>query len=793
MNQRSLRVLEFDKVINFLVDLAQSEIGRVKCAELKPIKNIDDIIIAQEKTQEANKLISKRGNPPLFGLYNIIEALVFAEKGGSLSPMNLLHISDGLRVVRELKKYITDDTHGEDELENGHISSYIKSLYSFRDIEDEINRAIISDDEISDNASRELRSIRMQLRKKNDDIKSKLNSIINSKSSANILQDAIVTVREGRYVVPVRSEYKSRFPGVVHDQSSSGATVFIEPMPVVNLNNEIKMLELQETEEINRILKRLSGMVGSNRLEITHNQNILAELDFIFAKGRLSIHMDAIRPELNQDGIIDLINAKHPLLKVDKIVPISIRLGDGFTTLVITGPNTGGKTVTLKTVGLLTLMAQSGLHIPADEGSILAVFDDVFSDIGDEQSIEQSLSTFSSHMTNIVKILDEFTPNSLILLDELGAGTDPTEGAALAMSILDRLLKERIRTIATTHYSQLKIYALSTEGVMNASVEFNIETLSPTYKILIGLPGKSNAFEISRRLGLDDALISYAQDLISSENIQFEDVLSGIEKDRKYIEEKRKEIEMHELELDKLKHRLQNDLDSTKDKREEIINKAKEEAYEILKNAKDESSEILREMNALKSSMGRESVSKAHKLTEEIRKSMDDYDTSDYSFLNKTSDEDVGELKLGDEVEIITLGQSGHVVELPDSKGNLMVEVGILKVSSNIDQIKRVKSLEKEESKTGIKNIIKHKANQQIDSEIDLRGKNVEEAIIELDKYIDNAYIVGMKEIQIIHGKGTGVLREGVKNYLRTHKSISKQRLGEFNEGGDGVTIATLK
>ncbi len=792
MNQRSLRVLEFDKVIKFLIDNAQSDIGKAKCADLQPITNIDDINLAQEKTQEANKLISKRGNPPLFGLYDIIDSLIFAEKGGALSPINLLRISDGLRVVRELKKYITDD-EGDNSYNSGHISGYIGSLYSFRDIEDEINRAIISDDEISDNASRELRSIRMQLRKKNDDIKSTLNSIINSKSSQNILQDAIVTIREGRYVVPVRSEYKSRFPGVVHDQSSSGATVFIEPMSVVNLNNEIKMLELQETEEINRILKRLSEMVGDNRREITHNQNVLAELDFIFAKGRLSINMKAVRPKLNDDGVIDLKSAKHPLLKVEKVVPISIRLGDGFTTLVITGPNTGGKTVTLKTVGLLTLMAQAGLHIPAEEGSTLAVFEDVFSDIGDEQSIEQSLSTFSSHMTNIVKILNDLTPNSLILLDELGAGTDPTEGAALAMSILDRLLKEKIRTIATTHYSQLKVYALSTEGVMNASVEFNIETLSPTYKLLIGIPGKSNAFEISRRLGLEDDLISYAKDLISSENLEFEDVLSGIEKDRKFIEEKRKEIETHEANLEKLKLKLENELEANKKKRENIINTAKEEAYTILKNAKEESSEILREMNTLKSSMNRNSVSKAHKLTDEIRKSMEDYDTSDYSFLNITTDEEVGELKLGDEVEIITLGQSGHVVELPDSKGNLMVEIGILKVSSNIDQIKRVTSKEKQESKTGIKNIIKHKSNQQIDSEIDIRGKNIEEAIIELDKYIDNAYIVGMKEIQIIHGKGTGVLREGVKNYLRKHKAISKQRLGEYSEGGDGVTIATLK
>lgn len=695
-----------------------------------------------------------------------------------------------MRVVRELKKYISSEEIQEDSV---HISGLIQNLYSFREIEEEIDRAIISDTEISDNASRELRSIRMQLRKKNDDIKAKLNSIVNSKNTSAALQDAIVTIREGRYVVPIRSEYKNRFPGVVHDQSSSGATVFIEPLAVVNLNNEIKMLELKETEEINRILKRLSGMVGQNRAEIASNQKILAELDFIFARGRLSVHMNAVKPELNLEGIIDLKNAKHPLLNVKNIVPISIRLGDGFTTLVITGPNTGGKTVTLKTVGLLTLMAQSGLHIPAQEGSVLAVFDDVFSDIGDEQSIEQSLSTFSSHMTNIVKILKQYSSNSLILLDELGAGTDPTEGAALAMSILDILLKNNIRTIATTHYSQLKIYALSTEGVMNASVEFNVDTLSPTYRLLIGIPGKSNAFEISKRLGLDESLIDYAKDLISSDNKEFEDVLSGIEKDRKLIEQKREEIETHKDEIEKLKIKLNKEIENNISRRDRIIEEAKKEAYEILNGAKEEASEILREMNTMRTSVDKSKISKAHKLTDDLRKSMENYDTTDYDFLNITSEEEVGELKLGDEVEIITLGQSGHVVELPDSKGNLTVEIGILKVNSNIDQIKRVKSVEKSESKTGIKNIIKQKSGQNIGSEIDIRGRNIEEAILELDKYIDNAYIVGLKEIRIIHGKGTGVLREGIKKYLRKHKNISKQRLGEFSEGGDGVTVATLK
>lgn len=790
MNERSIRVLEFDKVKNTLIDFAQSEIGKEKCQSIKPINDIDEISFLQEQTSEANRLISKRGNPPLFGLYDVIDAIIFAEKGGALSPLNLLRIADGLRVVRELKKYISSEEVQEDSV---HISGLIQNLYSFREIEEEIDRAIISDTEISDNASRELRSIRMQLRKKNDDIKAKLNSIVNSKNTSAALQDAIVTIREGRYVVPIRSEYKNRFPGVVHDQSSSGATVFIEPLAVVNFNNEIKMLELKETEEINRILKRISGMVGQNRAEIASNQNILAELDFIFARGRLSVHMNAVKPELNLEGIIDLKNAKHPLLNVKNIVPISIRLGDGFTTLVITGPNTGGKTVTLKTVGLLTLMAQSGLHIPAQEGSVIAVFDDVFSDIGDEQSIEQSLSTFSSHMTNIVKILKQYSSNSLILLDELGAGTDPTEGAALAMSILDILLKNNIRTIATTHYSQLKIYALSTEGVMNASVEFNVDTLSPTYRLLIGIPGKSNAFEISKRLGLDESLIDYAKDLISSDNKEFEDVLSGIEKDRKLIEQKREEIETHKDEIEKLKIKLNKEIENNVSRRERIIEEAKKEAYEILNGAKEEASEILREMNTLRTSVDKSKISKAHKLTDDLRKSMEDYDTTDYDFLNITSEEEVGELKLGDEVEIITLGQSGHVVELPDSKGNLTVEIGILKVNSNIDQIKRVKSVEKSESKTGIKNIIKQKSGQNIDSEIDIRGRNIEEAILELDKYIDNAYIVGLKEIRIIHGKGTGVLREGIKKYLRKHKNISKQRLGEFSEGGDGVTVATLK
>ncbi len=790
MNDRSLRVLEYERIIRQLENAAQSEIGKLKCSALRPTAERTEIERLQEQTEEAYMLLLQRGAPPLYGLYDIAQELGFAQKGGSLTPGTLMMVADGLRVVRGLKRYV--DSEGESE-SFPVVRGLIAGLSAFPRVEDEIGRAIVSDEEIADDASRELRSIRISLRRKADEIKEKLNSIINSKSAQTLLQEPIITIRGGRYVVPVRSESKSKFPGVVHDQSGSGATVFIEPMSVVNLNNEIRVLESREQEEIARILRELSGMVAEHAEEIRTNQELLSELDFIFARGRLAIDMEATRPLINERGFIHLKKAKHPLLKVDVKVPIDVVLGDGYTSLVITGPNTGGKTVTLKTVGLLTLMAQAGLHIPCDTGSQVAVFDDIYSDIGDEQSIEQSLSTFSSHMTNIVSILDEVQPNSLVLLDELGAGTDPTEGAALAMAILDRLRGWQIRTIATTHYSQLKLYALSTDGVKNASVEFNVDTLSPTYRLLIGVPGKSNAFEISKRLGLDSGIIEEAKDLISKENVEFEDVLSSIERDRRLIEEKRIKLLEMEHEAVKLQERLKREIEKSKKQREDLVEDSKREAYGIVEEARDYAQQIINELNRIKSEHGNADNRELHRLSEELRNKRKDYETDDYAFLRKKSEDEVEDLKLGDEVEVLSLGQTGQVIELPDNKGNLVVQVGILKINSNIDQVRRAAPKEEIASRTSIGKLVKEKARQSVKTEVDLRGCNIEEAIVEVDKFIDNAYLVGLEEVRIIHGKGTGALRKGLREYLKKHRQIGKMRYGEFSEGGDGVTIAKLK
>ncbi|MCG4585068.1 endonuclease MutS2, partial [Anaerosalibacter bizertensis] len=552
MNERTLKVLEYYKIIDKLKEKTESSLGRKLVEKLKPSTNIKDIEYMQRETSESIALLIKRGEPPLYGIKDISTEIKRAEMGGILSPGSLLKISDTLRVSRNLKNYIKKTREDKDS-NYPILEKLIGFLEVFKSIENSINEAIISEEEISDNASSTLRNIRRQINAKNDSVRNRLNSIVNSSTHKKYLQDAIVTIRDGRYVVPIKQEYRSKFPGLVHDQSASGATLFIEPMAVVELNNELKELQIKEKKEIEKILLELTQIVAEEGERIVQNQKILEKVDFIFAKGKLALEMKASKPILNNNGYINIKNGRHPLLKVDKVVPINIYIGKDFNTLVITGPNTGGKTVTLKTTGLLTLMAQSGLHIPADYNSEIAVFDNVFSDIGDEQSIEQSLSTFSSHMTNIVNILENVDENSLVLFDELGAGTDPTEGAALAMSILDHLHGMNIRTIATTHYSELKIYALTKEGVKNASVEFNVETLSPTYKLSIGVPGKSNAFEISKRLGLSEDIIEHARNFISKENVEFEDVLQTIEEDRKRIAENKEETERLKDEIKRLR------------------------------------------------------------------------------------------------------------------------------------------------------------------------------------------------------------------------------------------------
>lgn len=790
MNAKTIKALEYNKIINLLIEKAESQLGKDRLKEIKPLTDIKEIEYLLKETDEAYSLIIKRGNPPLYGIYSIAQEVKRVEIGGSLSPGGLLKVSDSLRVSRGLKAYMKDSKE-----ENSYpiIEGMVNGLSVFKHIEDEINNAIITENEISDNASSTLRNIRRQIISKNDSVKDKLNSIISSQANKKYLQDSIVTIREGRYVIPVKQENKSDVPGLVHDMSSSGATLFVEPMAVVQLNNELRELELKEREEIEKILGELSNLVGEESESILYNQKILQSLDCIFAKGKLALEMRATKPILNEKGYINIKKARHPILDVDNVVPIDIYLGKDFNSLIITGPNTGGKTVTLKTVGLLTLMAQSGLHIPADFNSEVAVFDQVFADIGDEQSIEQSLSTFSSHMVNIVDILNNVGYNSLVLFDELGAGTDPTEGAALAMSILDHLIKLNIRSIATTHYSQLKIYALTTPKVRNASVEFDIETLSPTYKLLIGVPGKSNAFEISKRLGLQDYIIDNARELVTKENIEFEDVLQALEKDRLATEENRAVSEKYRLEVEKLKEDLSNERDRTKESREKILLKAKEEARNILRLAKEDAELVVGELREISSEIDKERNKRINDAQEMLKNKLNEMEKSaSANVLNIKSKKPPKNLQIGETVEVLTFNQKGTVLDPPDDNGNVRVQVGIMKITAHITTLKRTSSDDSERVHGSNKAIMSSKS-RDISAEIDLRGKNLDEAFLELDKYLDDAYIAGLKVINIIHGKGTGVLRDGIKGYLRGHKHVRTSRLGVYGEGGDGVTIVEVK
>lgn len=792
MNEKTLRVLEFNKIIEKVAGNAESELGKEMVRSIKPSTDIREVQYLQDETDEALKLLIKKGRPPLYGIQDISSEIKIAEIGGTLNPGDLLKVSDSLRVTRGLKSYLKE-ARDEGITDYPILQELIDSLRVFREIEDEINNAIIGEDEVSDNASPALRSIRRQIINKNEALRSKLNSIISSPKYAKYLQDSIVTMREGRYVVPIKAENKRFFQGIVHGQSSSGATLFIEPMAVVELNNELRELEIKEREEIERILRELTSLVADKAEYIRHNIKTLQRIDYMFAKGKYALEINGIKPIMNSQGYINIKKGRHPLLDPRNVVPIDVYIGREFNTLVITGPNTGGKTVTLKTVGLLTIMAQSGLHIPAEFNSEIGIFDQVFADIGDEQSIEQSLSTFSAHMTNIVSILEEISPNSLVLFDELGAGTDPTEGAALAMAILDHLLNMNIRTIATTHYSQLKTYALTTEGVKNASVEFDVETLSPTYRLLIGIPGKSNAFEISRRLGLQSYIIDYAKTLVSKENVEFEDVLKAIDKDRRIIEENRQEAERLKQELNRLKEELETEKEKTRSSREKIITQAREEARRILRSAKEESESIIKELRDISNEIEKDKLQRIQEIQENMRRNLDEVESKlSGDILNVKANKEIKDLKIGETVEVLSLKQTGTVLELPDEEGNVLVQIGIMKVKVHKSTLKRAEEADEEKVKTRTKKMIISKSSH-VKNEIDLRGKTLDEALLELDKYIDDVYLAGLKEAYIIHGKGTGVLREGIKSYLKGHKHIKGYRTGNYNEGGTGVTVIELK
>ncbi len=789
MNKKALKVLEYNKIIEMLKAQASSPMAKERLGALLPEREIHTIRDGLKETSEAVSVIVKKGALPLGEIYDITGSLHFARKGGTLTMGQLLQVLYNMKVTGNVVTFLKSDLEDIPT-----IRGMSELLVTFPALADRIDRCILSEDEMADSASQELKSIRRSIARQNEAIRSKLNQILNSSDNKSLLQDAIVTMRDGRYVVPVKAEHKAKVPGIIHDQSSSGATLFVEPQAVVNLNNELRELELAEKAEIERILGELSSAVAEHFHELINNQKILIELDVIFAKGKLSVKMHGEEPQINDEGFLNLRRARHPLIDPKKVVPIDVSIGKEYDTLVITGPNTGGKTVTLKTVGLLAMMTQSGLHIPAASTSSMPIYDSIFADIGDEQSIEQSLSTFSSHMKNTVYLVGKAGRGSLVLLDELGAGTDPTEGAALAIAILERLAAQGTHTIATTHYNELKKYAIATDGVENASMEFDVETLSPTYRLSIGVPGKSNAFEISKKLGLSGKIIRRANQLIERGDLEFEDVLSAIEEDKKKARQERDEAERLLAEIETQKRELDEKQSSLEQRESKVIKDAKEEARAIIKEAKQTATEVQKELKELSKvqSLG-ERTDRLEKSKRRIRESENRY-ADGIARQTNASPVRPEELEIGDRVKLLTLDQNGEVLTLPDDKGDLTVKVGIMKINVNIADLALINdgTKKKKTKSRGYANMYRMKA-QNISMSVNVQGQNLEDALMNVDKYIDDAYMAGLKEVTVIHGNGTGVLKEGLRRSFKSHKLVASYRKGAYNEGGDGVTIVKLK
>lgn len=793
MDEKTLRILEFDKIVKKLADLAASSLGREIAEGLLPESNIKKVELLLKETSDGVSFILRKGSPPMGGVHDIRAILKRVDLGSVLSPGELLKVADVLSASRSLKAYGSDNV----VIDGGNVvNDLINCLEINKRIEEKIKLAIVNEEELADNASPALNDIRRKIKDAQNSIKDKLNEIIRSSRYQKFMQEAIVTMRGDRYVIPVKQEYRSEIPGLIHDASSSGATVFIEPMAVVEANNNIRQLKIKEQAEIERILYELTADVSSILTGLKANMSTLARLDFIFAKAKLSIYYKCVCPRLNNDRRIRIKKGRHPLLDQKTVVPIDLWIGDKFKTLVITGPNTGGKTVTLKTAGLFTLMAQAGLHIPANEGTEVCVFDRVFADIGDEQSIEQSLSTFSSHMKNIVNILKNANDSSLVLFDELGAGTDPTEGAALAMAILECLHQMGCITIATTHYSELKVYAISTMGVENACCEFDVETLKPTYKLLIGVPGKSNAFAISKRLGLTDDIIERAKEFLTQEDIKFEDLLMNIEKNRSESEKERIIAQNYRIEVEKLKKELEEQRRKLNDQKEKLLKEAREEARKILINAKEEAENILSEMKRIEREQeALEKRKEAETLRIKLKNRINDIEGSlAESIMPKHGYAKPPEnLKPGESVMIINLNQKGTVINSPDENGEAVIQAGIMKINVHITNLRRIDEQKEEIQKAiGIGKIGNIKA-KTISTEMDLRGLTLDDALESVDKYLDDAAIAGLSEVTLIHGKGTGILRNGIHQFLRTNHHVKSFRLGKFGEGETGVTVVELK
>lgn len=781
MQEESLKILEFDKILENLQNKARSNIVKEELGKIRPSTDIYFINKELDYTKDMIDTMEETGNFDIFGLYDFNDIIVYIRKKGILTPQELLKVADFLRVSEYLKEFYP-------KIEKESIKDLFYRLDTNEFLRKEIERSIISDDEINDNASSNLRSIRRRKDRKEEEIKQKLNYYKQSSKFDDILQDRVVTIRDGRYVVPVRSEKKQSLKGIIHDRSQSGQTIFVEPIAIVELNNDLRDLELKEQEEIRRILDRLSRLTEAFDVEILNNQDIITRIDYLQSKAKFAIENEYTMPIVNSDKIIDLKNARHPLLG-ENVVPINVKIGKDYTTLIITGPNTGGKTVSLKTVGLLTVMAQSGLYIPADKNSVINVFDDVFLDIGDTQSIEMSLSTFSASLTNIVKILRNASENSLILLDEIGAGTDPSEGAALAISILEYIKKRGILTFATTHYSELKYYAVEEDKVMNASVEFDVDTLSPTYKLIIGTPGKSNAFEISERLGLNLEILENAKSLMGDDDRNINKILQKIEDNRKEIESKNKEIQIYKDKLEKESKILDQKIKILEDKRDEIIKLAEQKAQKILDKAKDQSDQMLKTAKKTRNA----NISDIDRSLNDIRNT---YKNSTKGFkketinLNKKSKNAPTKLKKGDIVIVEGLGDKAEVISEPNENGDIVVQMGILKMNSNIKNVTKLK--QESDAKKNVKKFYNMRKTMNISPTIDVRGQRVDEAINNISKYLDDAMLSGLKEVTIIHGKGTGALRKSINDFLENNRYIKSKRVGNDKEGGFGVTVCKL-
>lgn len=793
MNTKTLKLLEYFKIIDKLANLTISPSGRDKALHLRPSLDLKEVVLWQKHTAEAVSLCLKQGRMSLRGFHDIRPALKRLPIGAILSMKELLDIADFLVTVDKSISYFQDL---EEDGESLALAEFFRQLTSLRSLEREIHRAIISEEEMADDASPKLADIRRSIKNNQAGVKAELNKLLQSATVQNYLQDNIITIRNNRYCLPIRSEYRNEVPGMIHDQSSSGSTLFVEPMAVINLNNKLNQLLIEEEAEIERILSLLSASAAHDYDSLVENMNALTELDFIFAKAEFALSLDANEPSFNEDSIIHLKNARHPLLPADKVVASTIYLGENFTTLVITGPNTGGKTVSLKTLGLLSLMGQSGLHIPTSAGSSLTVLSNVFADIGDEQSIEQSLSTFSSHMVNIVDILQQADYRSLVLFDELGAGTDPVEGAALAMAILENLRAKRILTAATTHYSELKVYALSTEGVENASCEFDVNTLKPTYRLLIGVPGKSNAFAISKRLGLSEEIIASAQELLSGREIRFEDLITDLEMNRKTVLLEKEKAEKLHAEVAELTEELQTQKEKLNAQKTEILKQAKQEAFRILDDAKTEADQIIRKMNKLAKSGNviKDLEQERGNLRDKMNQALSAFESEEEKSKRNTKI-DLKNLKIGQSYLVTSFQQVGTLLSLPDSNRKVTMQLGIMTATVDVADL-RIAAQTQTQTPTKMKSSYRGEhvsKSMTVSREIDLRGYNGLDGMEALDKYIDDVFLSSLNELNIIHGKGTGALRSQLHQFLKRDPRVKSYRLGDINEGGSGVTVVTLK